>query len=184
MLATAWLLCVLVFALQAPANGASPRSAAQCGGADLVPAPGNAAAVQAATLCLIDMVRAQHRLQPLRANAMLRAVAHSQVQSMVRWNYFADVRPSGQTPFSLIAASRYRAHAASISTGQDIAWGTGSHATPASIVAAWMASPPHRTIILTGSYRDAGVSVMPSLPSVVGHGHGGAIYAIEFAARG
>jgi uncharacterized protein YkwD len=55
--------------------------------------------------------------------------------------------------------------------------------TPAGIVAAWMASPPHRAIILDRTYRDAGVAATPALPSVVGQGRVGATYAMEFGLR-
>ena len=68
---------------------------------------------------------------------------------MVRWDYFADDRPTGQTPLSLVAITRYPVHRAASPIGQNIAWGTGSDTTPAHIVAAWMASPPHREIMLT-----------------------------------
>jgi uncharacterized protein YkwD len=102
---------------------------------------------------------------------------------MVRWNYFADVRPSGQTPMSLVVGTRYRAHAAGISVGQNIAWGTGALSTPAHIVGEWMASPPHRQIMLSGEYRDAGVAVAAGLPGVLRSGASGAIYAVEFGVR-
>jgi hypothetical protein len=46
-----------------------------------------------------------------------------------------------------------------------------------------MASPPHRAIILTGYYRDAGVAVEPALPGVLRVGRSGATYAMEFGVR-
>ena len=84
---------------------------------------------------------------------------------------------------SLIGASRYRAHAATVSVGQNIAWGTGIAATPARIVAAWMRSPSHRAVMLTGSFRDAGVYAVPAVPTRFGHGKYGATYAMEFGVR-
>ncbi len=102
---------------------------------------------------------------------------------MLRWDYFADVRPSGQTPLSLVVVTRYPAHGASISVAQNIAWGTGADTTPMHIVAAWMASPPHREILLSGVYRDAGVAVKAALPRVVGAGQHGATYVMELGAR-
>jgi uncharacterized protein YkwD len=119
----------------------------------------------------------------VRANGALRTVAASQVRSMVRWDYFADVRPTGQTPLALVSATSYMAHASSVWVAQNIAWGTGRLGTPARIVAAWMASPPHRRLILTGSFRDAGVAAMPAVPWRLGHGSYGATYAIEFGTR-
>ncbi len=98
-------------------------------------------------------------------------------------NYFADVRPTGQTPLSLVGVTHYSVRAARVAVGQNIAWGTGGAASPMHIVAAWMASPPHRAIMLAGGYRDAGPAVAPALPSVLRVGHRGAVYVIEFGAR-
>jgi uncharacterized protein YkwD len=165
------------------AAGGSSRADAPCPGADLHPTATNAPAVDAATLCLVDLVRAGHHRAPLRANRELGAVAASQVATMISWDYFADVRPSGQTPLSLVFVTRYPAHASSVSIGQNIAWGTGEDTTPARIVAAWMSSPPHREIILDGEYRDAGVAARAALPRVVGAGGRGATYVMEFGAR-
>lgn len=173
------LASVLACLAWAPAVlGASP-----CAGASLRPTSANAAAVDHATLCLVDQIRAAHRLRPLHSNGELLGVADSQVSTMVSWNYFADVRPSGQTPLSLIVVTSYPAHTAGIAVGQNIAWGTGPYSTPGHIVAEWMRSPPHRAIILTGEYRDAGVAVKPALPGVLGAGHRGATYAMEFGVR-
>jgi uncharacterized protein YkwD len=187
LLAAAASLCAAIFGSHALAAGseamATTKRSAPCQGTDLNPTPDNAAAIGAATLCLIDRIRHAWHLGPVRANAALRAVAASQVRNMVRWDYFSDVRPSGQTPMALVAATGYRAHASSVSVAQNIAWGTGPYATPARIVAAWMASPPHRRVILTRSFRDAGVAAIAAVPSRFSHGTYGATYAIEFGAR-
>lgn len=190
---SAILVAALAGCVGALAAGRSPggavgarlpsRAAAPCPGADLHPTAGDTPAVDAATLCLVDQIRAAHHLPALRPNPQLGAVATSQVATMVRWDYFADVRPSGQTPLSLVIVTRYPAHGASISVAQNIAWGTGDDTTPMHIVAAWMASRPHREIILSGVYRDAGVAVQAALPSVVGAGRHGATYVMEFGAR-
>jgi uncharacterized protein YkwD len=119
----------------------------------------------------------------LRANGALRNVAARQAAGMLRWNYFADVRPSGPTPLSLVLGSSYRAHAARLAVGQNIAWGSGSFDTPAHVVAEWMASPPHRRILLAPAYRDAGIAATPGLPRVLGAGSDGAVYVVEFGAR-
>jgi uncharacterized protein YkwD len=158
--------------------------AAPCQGVNLNPSAANAATVDAATLCLINQVRAANRLRPLRANRELQAVATGQAEDMVRWDYFGDDSASGQTSAVRIATTHYPAHAARLSTAQNIGWGTGSSATPAGMLAAWLASPPHREVILTSEYRDAGVGVTPAVPAVLGRGTAGATYAVEFGARG
>jgi uncharacterized protein YkwD len=110
-------------------------------------------------------------------------VAASQVITMVSSDYFSDDRPTGQTPLSLVAITHYPAHAAEFAVGENIAWGTGSFTTPAHIVTEWMASPPHREVMLSAQYRDAGVAVTAAIPAVLDAGHQGATYAIEFGMR-
>jgi uncharacterized protein YkwD len=171
---------VSLLALFSSPAGAVP---AGCADAHLRPTARDGRAIETAILCIVDEVRASDRLAPLHANQALGTVASSQVTTMVRWDYFGDVRPTGQTPMSLVAVTRYPAHAASVSVGQNIAWGTGKDTTPERIVAAWMASPPHRANILSGDYRDAGIAVTTALPSVLHAGRHGAIYAFEFGVR-
>ena len=185
MLAAVAVLCAWC-ALPCAVAAAKPRAAAAaagCPGESLRPTGADEGAVDRATLCLVNAVRAGRGLHALRANAALGKVASSQVSSMIRWDYFADVRPTGQTPLSLVGVTRYPAHTAGFAVGQNIAWGTGDFASPAHIVAEWMASPPHRAIILTGAYRDAGIAVDPALPGVLRAGHSGATYAMEFGMR-
>jgi uncharacterized protein YkwD len=180
MLAVALLACAGVLtAGTATAATASPP----CRGANTRPSAANIRAVDAATLCVVNQVRVARGLRPLRANRELGRVAASQVTNMVRTDYFADDRPTGQTPLSLVAVTRYPAHATEFVVGQNLAWGTYSFTTPAHIVAEWMASPPHREIMLSGEYRDAGVAVTPAVPAVLHPDGPGATYAIEFGAR-
>ena len=185
------LLAALTLALAPsglwPAAAAAKRRArtavAACSGSTLSPTAADLALVDRATLCLVNQIRASDGLRPLRANRYLQRVASSQVRTMVSWDYFGDVRPSGQTPMSLVGVTRYPAHAAGFAVGENIAWGTGALATPAHIVAEWMASPPHREVILTAEYRDAGIAATPAVPSVLHPNRPGATYAMEFGAR-
>ena len=154
-----------------------------CPGANMLPASTNAAAIGAATVCLINQLRGLHHRHLLGANRYLQRVATGQVRQMVRWSYFADVRPSGQTPAALIASTGYAAHAARLATGENIGWGTGAETTPAAMVAGWMASPSHRALILARVFHDIGVGVSPRLPGNLRRGPLGALYAVEFGAR-
>jgi uncharacterized protein YkwD len=187
-LAAALLICACAAATSpSGADGAARASAsgAGCHGAHVAPNGANAALVDAATLCLMNQVRLAHRLRPLRLNRALAKIAAGQAKDMVRGHYFGDQSISGQSPLARIVASGYPVHTSSVRlmTAQNIGWGTGPNATPAGIVKAWMASPPHRTIILTPVYRDTGVGVSPSVPSKLGSGWLGATYAVEFGAR-
>ena len=182
---SAALVAALLMSAGAPgASSATGRRVPEpCVGANLLPTSANAATVSAATLCLIDRVRAAHHLPALRPNRDLEAVAAAQTYSMLRGNYFADNPPSGQTLAVRIAASRYLAHTAGFFTAQNIGWGTIEDASPARMLEAWMVSPPHRRVILTGAFRDVGVGVAPHVPSVVGGGQEGATFTVEFGAR-
>jgi uncharacterized protein YkwD len=179
-LAAVLLVCASAFLIAAPP---SATASAVCAGANVHPSANNVPTVDGATLCLVNQVRLARGLHPLRANHELGRVARSQVTSMVSHDYFADVRPTGQTPLSLVAVTRYPAHAAEFSVGQNIAWGTQSFTTPAHIVAEWMASPPHREIMLSSIYRNAGVAVIPAVPTILASSGVGATYAIEFGVR-
>jgi uncharacterized protein YkwD len=184
MLAMAVAACLAALpAASAEASARARQASGACPGASLLPSAANTATVEQATLCLINRIRATHRMRTLRANRELLGVAASQVTTMLSWDYFADVRPSGQTPLALVGVTHYPAHAADIAVGQNIAWGTKSYSSPAHIVGEWMASPPHRAVILTGEYRDAGVAVKAGVPGVLNATGRGATYAMEFGAR-
>jgi uncharacterized protein YkwD len=178
----------LTASLQLPTAASAPAERAgrsvSCAYANLRPTAADTAAVDAATLCLIDRIRIARRLRPLRANRELQTVATRLVGGMVSGDYYSDDSPSGQSPGALIAALPYGARAARLSTAQDLGWGTLSAATPAGIVRAWMHSPQHRQIILTAAYRDVGIGVVAAVPTVLASGRRGATYAVEFGARG
>jgi uncharacterized protein YkwD len=183
-------LLVVLLALAAPAavGATGPlagTSAVACPGANAAPTGHNTALVEAATLCLMNELRVAHGMRPLRVNHALTRIASGQASDMVRGHYFADQSLSGQSPLSRIMASRYVAHAAGahLITAQNIGFGTGPNATPAGIVRAWMLSPPHREIMLTPGYRDAGVGASPSVPSGIASRWLGGTYAVEFGTR-
>jgi uncharacterized protein YkwD len=153
-----------------------------CRGSGLSPSAANVTAVERATICLINIRRAHHRLPPLRESSALTSIAAGQAADMVRGNYFADHSLAGRTPYERIAPALGRARVAT--TGQNIGWGTGWDATPAGIVHAWMQSPPHRRIILTRAYTQAGVGVKPLLPAVLELPASGATYTLDVSAPG
>jgi uncharacterized protein YkwD len=170
-------LLALLGARSATAN------ASGCRNAHVRVSAANAPSVDRAVLCLVNQIRRAHGLRTLRADRALATVARSVMANMLRENYFADVGPAGHTPLSLIAASGYQGTAAAIAVGENLAWGTGSDATPARIVAAWMASPPHRANILSPTFHEAGAAMGPSIPPILRSGRRGAIYVMEFGAR-
>ena len=102
------LKAALIAGAVACAHPARPRARRRpCPGASASPASTSAHTIDTATLCLINRTRAAHHLPALRNNRVLGAVATAQVRTMVRMDYFSDVRPTGQTPMSLVRSSHY-----------------------------------------------------------------------------
>jgi uncharacterized protein YkwD len=159
------------------------RPSVPCPGANLRPTASNLAAVDAATLCLVQRTRAAAHLRPLRFNAPLQSVAAGQARDMVRGDYFGDDSLLGLTPMQRVLASAYPTRSSSVQVAQNIGWGTGPTATPAGMLAAWMRSAPHRAIILTAAFRDIGVGVAPAAPPSLARGLAGATYTLELGER-
>jgi uncharacterized protein YkwD len=176
-------IAVAVAGALAVTAAASPAQAA-CRGADVMPSPASAAKVRKATLCLLNAQRRAHGLKKLRANGRLRHAATGYARFMVKRNFFAHEGPDGSTPLSRIRSTRYLRGARSWAIGENLAWGTGSFATPRSTVRAWMHSPGHRANILNGSFREIGIGIADGAPVSIGAAAPGATYATDFGYRG
>ena len=101
--------------------------------------------------------------------------------NVVELDYFAHVSPSGETPVERIQDTGYiPSPFDGYVLGENLAWGTYELSTPKSIVAAWIASPPHLANILESRYTETGIGVAPAVPSSRGEGAPGATYAQEF----
>ena len=165
-------------------NAASAASSAKpCRGALTLPTHSNHTLIDTAITCLVDRERADHRLPVLHPNRELQGIASSLASEMAIAGYFGDDTTSGLTPWQRITASPYGAGVRSLATAQNIGWGTGGLATPEGVIEEWMASPPHRLIILTGGYRDVGAGVAPVAPSSLTDEKPGATYTLELADR-
>jgi cysteine-rich secretory family protein len=176
-LALALLLCGL------NAAGATAATADGCAGAHLVPTATNVARIQAATLCLIDAQRRAHGLRPLRQNADLQSAAQAHAAQMVTRDYFNHVGPGGDSPLQRAIATGYASRSGIRDLGENIAAASGSLATPAASVRAWMHSAAHRAQILNPAFRDTGIGVVAALPRSLRLGRSGATYAEDFGTR-
>jgi uncharacterized protein YkwD len=155
--------------------------ATPCPNTELIPTAGNIDAVRTAVLCLINRERAQHGEAPLVISTDLERAGEEHGQELVADDYFAHVTPSGVTPVDRIGATGYiPGPEAGYVIGENLAWGTLSLSTPASVVAAWIASPGHLANILESQYRETGIGIVPAVPSSLGDGQQGATYAQEF----
>jgi uncharacterized protein YkwD len=177
------LLAVMLLALLAPAAPAGARAhrpaPGACSAAHVAVRRATVRAARDATLCLLNRVRAEHGLRPLRLNRKLARAARRHSHDMVRRRYFAHDSLNGATPFARMLAMHYVPRHASWWLGENIGWGSGSFAQPIAMVRAWMHSPPHRANILSRHFRDIGIGIAPGAPV----GGRGATYTTDFGAH-
>ena len=103
---------------------------------------------------------------------------------MVSDRFFDHVAPGGSTMLGRVRATSYLRGARGWALGENLAWGTGSLATPAKTVDAWMNSAGHRRNILDRSFKEIGIGVSLGAPVEVSAAQVAATYATEFGARG
>jgi uncharacterized protein YkwD len=128
------------------------------------------AALEAALVRETNRVRAAHGLRPLRAAPSLRAAARSHSLSMLELGFFGHESADG-TAFSERIKRHYTSRGwRSWSVGEALLASQGRTADAAAIVSAWLASPPHREIILSPTWRDAGIGALytPTAPRAYG----------------
>src|SRR3954451_20526101 len=126
--------------LAAVAAGAAPASAATvCASSGTPPAQASAVAVANSALCLVNQERSTRGISPLKLNRHLATAATGHSRDMISQDYFSHTDLDGADFVDRIRQSGYIAPRSYPSLGEDIAWGSGSLGTPASIVTAWMA---------------------------------------------
>jgi uncharacterized protein YkwD len=157
---------------------ATPAAASTCAGSALTPSESGQPSAAAAVVCLLNVERTQRNLAPLRDSAPLRAAAGRYARQMVAGGFFDHVSPTGSTLRARIAGVGY-SKPTGCTLAENIATGSGELSTPSAIVAAWMQSPGHRRNILTGRFRDVGISVASGM---AGEGEG-ATYVADFGRR-
>jgi uncharacterized protein YkwD len=173
-------LCI-VAALVACLLGPTATAVAACSGAGSRPTQATIDHAIDATVCLINQARADHELGKLRAKTALEHAAAAHSRDMVKRDFFSHDSPTGSTPQQRIDRTGYLAGAHGWAIGETIAWGSGTYATPASIVRGWLKSPGHRAILLDGRYRDLGIGIALGAPT--DGGDGGATFTGDFGAR-
>ena len=162
-----------------PPVALSDRSAA-CPNASITPSAGNLGQLEAPIRCLLNAQRAARGLRPLSSNGRLRAAAAAHSRDMVANRYFAHRSRSGTSPADRIRRAGWMPRGGGWVVGENLAWGTGSMASPAKIVDAWMASPGHKANVLRRNFRQVGIGISSGVP--VGGG-GGATYTTAFGGR-
>lgn len=137
---------------------AAPAEGADCTHASAAPGSVENAALRRALRCVVNEERARHGMRRLRRNKDLGEAARGHAADMVARGYFAHARP-GSTLGSRLRAAGWTGEAA----GETLAWGCGGLGHPQAVLDGWLASPPHRKIVL-GRYTRAGVGLTVGAP--------------------
>ena len=147
-----------------PMAAARQRSGCSGAGKRLRRSPASRTIARRALLCLLNKTRRAHGLRRLRANPRLRRAAERHSQSMVALRYFSHVNPGGLSPLDRMLRTGYLRGARTYVCGENLGYGQGASSSPRKMMRAWMNSTLHRANILTGSFREIGLGVVPGIP--------------------
>ena len=173
---TAQLAVTSLLALGAAVGIPAAANANGCSGADSDPAVLGQAETARITLCLLNRERSSHGLRKLRADGKLRRAAKGHSGDMVAKRYFDHTSKSGASFVTRIKRTGWTRSRRSWTVGENIGYGSGSLATPRSMVRGWMNSAGHRDNILARQFRLIGIGIANGCPT----GGGGTTYATDF----
>jgi uncharacterized protein YkwD len=161
VLAAAAVMALALAASAPPVGGlGAERAEAQaCDGADRGPRKISRAEARRAIVCVINNKRQAHGVPSVKVTKPLQKAGGRHSRAMLASNCF-DHQCGGEPPLtSRVHSTSYLPCNCSWGLGENIAWGRKSRGSPAKIVDAWMNSPPHRSTLLSGSFRHVGIGV-------------------------
>jgi uncharacterized protein YkwD len=130
----------------------------------------------------LDAVRHVRGLPPLRSNAALQIAAREHTAEMASFGYFSHDSLDGSS-FATRFKLYYRRGHERVSVAENLFWAAGDP-TAESVIAAWMASAPHRANVLNANWREIGLAAIHM--SAAGGAYGGedvVIITADFGAR-
>jgi uncharacterized protein YkwD len=157
--ALAWIACVVLVApASASASGSwdnllAPESACPGQSNPSSPVP----AQEATIVCMHNWARAQQGLGPLHVSKQLRASSRDKAKDIKRCRQFSH-EACGRNAFYWFhrvgfMRGRYGA-------GENLAFGSGPLGTVRDTMSAWLNSDVHRSVLLTPSFDEVGISVV------------------------
>jgi uncharacterized protein YkwD len=118
--------------------------------------PGLSAEEQASVaVCMTNYARSVNGLAPLKLNVQLGRAAAQKSIDILGCDEFSHYACGRNFYFW---AQKFGYMKGCWKVGENIAWGTGSYATPRSIVTRWLESPEHHENIL-GPYKEIGIGL-------------------------
>ncbi|HYY02946.1 MAG TPA: CAP domain-containing protein [Gaiellaceae bacterium] len=132
----------------------------------------------ASLVASVNAVRAQHGLPQLHRARALDASALMKAEAIRSCGSFSHT-PCGMPATRTFQRTGY--FRGQVRVGENLYWGTGSLGSPASAIAAWLGSSPHRANLL-GRWHDAGVGIVHA-SSLFGHADVW-LFVLQFGRRG
>jgi uncharacterized protein YkwD len=154
------LLAVMLCTFLSVALFAPAAAPAGCSGARAQISKASPAKLRSALLCLVNRKRADNGHKALKRDRKLQRAAGRHARDMVVHDYFAHQREGGPDLTARLDRVGWNGRA----WGENIAYGCGSASTPKATLRNWMNSPPHRDILLSGTYRRGGLGVGAEAP--------------------
>ena len=124
---------------------------------------------ESSLLRAVNATRTAHGLRPLSVDGTLTRAARAHSLEMIRGGYFAH----GDFHGRMLA---FHVHGPFI--GENLAWGNGAYAAPATVISEWLRSPEHRANLLRPSFTRIGIG--ESQGSFLGNG-GATVMTADFA---
>ena len=126
---------------------------------------------EASLLSVVNGVRADYGLRPLKVDVRLVRAARSHSATVLRTDRFAH------GAFDV----RLRRHGVrGPLLGENLAWGTGRRASASAVVRGWLASPSHRANLLRPGFRRIGIGAVTG--AFAGY-RGATVFTADFAGR-
>ena len=127
---------------------------------------------------LANAVRVQHGLAPLHRSRALDRSALLKGEAIRGCRAFSHT-PCGLSFMRTFQRVGYLRVGARV--GENLYWGSGGLGTPASAVAGWLHSPPHRENLLAHGWRDVGIGMVHA--STLFGAQNVWVFVLEFGSR-
>jgi uncharacterized protein YkwD len=122
-------------------------------------------------LSVVNEVRSNHGLRPLKVDPALARAARSYTATMIRTDVFTHGDMYGRLVQSGARGPMY---------GENLAWGVGTYASARHIVRGWMGSPGHRANLLRPGWNRIGLGALRG--NFLGY-NGATVVTADFAGR-
>jgi uncharacterized protein YkwD len=115
--------------------------------------------LESGVLVEINALRRKHGLAPLRLNARLRAAADTHSAAMANRGFFSHDSADGTIFWKRVARFYPQGSKRYWSVGENLLW-SSPDVDPAGALRMWLASAPHRKVLLTSRWQEVGLSAV------------------------